>query len=433
MSTERERRKKRKTCNYHHFCRICSYPSTDAIKMEELDAILNDLQTIAKDVGFEVPTISATTTGSPASTVDTGFDSASDSYNYSTVKRAPPKTPQVPQLPAPKPVVEEHLSFGGDFGLDKILASLDELENKHEPQKTTQPQTSQVRHVSFKSEQPPPPTPPKPSVKPMPPSRPRPSPKPSFTQQHQPIIKPEPIVSSPAPAPTPPALVKMHHHGTLEREKPPPPATPPRTDVKYGTNPRLMTGHAPQPLANIFRNQLSAKKMERTSSYSSDHSDRSGSSSVGPPPPHSPSSSSGGGAYRLSFPPPGRMPPPPMTTTTTAPTMSYHQHQMDMQMAPPPPPPPMDQHLASEKVFAPPESTKSEPNYMELSHANPYKNKSSTILKSSPAISIHTDISRDSGFASTTQDAEFESHYRQLNEYTEVYIYVNHRYRNRIE
>ena len=194
-----------------------------------------------------------------------------------------------------------------------------------------------------------------------------------------------------------------------------------------------MTGHAPQPLANIFRNQLSAKKMERTSSYSSDHSDRSGSSSVGPPPPHSPSSSSGGGAYRLSFPPPGRMPPPPMTTTTTAPTMSYHQHQMDMQMAPPPPPPPMDQHLASEKVFAPPESTKSEPNYMELSHANPYKNKSSTILKSSPAISIHTDISRDSGFASTTQDAEFESHYRQLNEYTEVYIYVNHRYRNRIE
>ena len=193
-----------------------------------------------------------------------------------------------------------------------------------------------------------------------------------------------------------------------------------------------MTGHAPQPLANIFRNQLSAKKMERTSSYSSDHSDRSGSSSVGPPPPHSPSSSSGGGAYRLSFPPPGRMPPPPMTTTT-APTMSYHQHQMDMQMAPPPPPPPMDQHLASEKVFAPPESTKSEPNYMELSHANPYKNKSSTILKSSPAISIHTDISRDSGFASTTQDAEFESHYRQLNEYTEVYIYVNHRYRNRIE
>ena len=198
-----------------------------------------------------------------------------------------------------------------------------------------------------------------------------------------------------------------------------------------------MPGQPPQPLASIFRNQLSgSKKMERTSSYSSDHSDRSGSSSVGPPPPHSPSSSSGGGGggYRLSYPPPARQPPPPAAVQSQP---QYHEA-----MAPPPPPPPMEQHLSSsEKVFAqaPPESTKSEPNYMELSHANPYQNNS-TKLKSSPAISIHTDISRDSGFASNTQEhhhqchgaptssstADFESssHYRQLNEYTEVYIYI---------
>ena len=82
--------------------------------MEELDAILNDLQTIAKDVGFDVPTTAAAsatnTTGSP----DTGFDSASDSYNYSTVKRAPPKTPQVPQAPPPAPQPVES-ALGGDL------------------------------------------------------------------------------------------------------------------------------------------------------------------------------------------------------------------------------------------------------------------------------------------------------------------------------
>ena len=80
----------------------------------------------------------------------------------------------------------------------------------------------------------------------------------------------------------------------------------------------------------------------------------------------------------------------------------------------------------TEKVLVA-ESVKSEPNYMELFQANPYTATKPAKIKSSPAISIHTDISRDSGFASSTtiqDNLEFESHYRQLNEYTEVYIYV---------
>lgn len=180
--------------------------------MDELDAILNDLQTIAKDVGFDVPKSNVGASSSPASTADTGFDSASDSYNYSTVKRAPPKTPQVPQ---PEP------ELGSDnFGLDKILASLDQLDGGA---------SQKLPDISA----PPPPTPPK--VKPMPPSRPRPSPKPnSFSQNNGPIIKAEPVQSSPAPPPPPPT---QHKPSTLERVKPPPPATPPRTDTisRYGS------------------------------------------------------------------------------------------------------------------------------------------------------------------------------------------------------
>ena len=183
--------------------------------MDELDAILNDLQTIAKDVGFDVPKSNVGASSSPASTADTGFDSASDSYNYSTVKRAPPKTPQVPQPPEPE--------LGTDnFGLDKILASLDQLDGGGGAQQ-------KLSEISA----PPPPTPPK--VKPMPPTRPRPSPKPSSFSQNGPIIKAEPVQSSPAPPPPPPPA--QHKQSTLERVKPPPPATPPRTDTisRYGS------------------------------------------------------------------------------------------------------------------------------------------------------------------------------------------------------
>ena len=76
----------------------------------------------------------------------------------------PQKAP-TPPLPPPQPEVES--SLGADFGLDKILASLDQLEGKETTPKV------ESRHVSFKKEEntPPPPTPPKPTVKPMPPSR----------------------------------------------------------------------------------------------------------------------------------------------------------------------------------------------------------------------------------------------------------------------
>ena len=197
-----------------------------------------------------------------------------------------------------------------------------------------------------------------------------------------------------------------------------------------------MAGQPPQPLATIFRNQLGSKKMERTSSYSSDHSDRS--SSSGPPshqpgaglptpPPHSPS-----GSYRMSFPPPGRVPPPPNVQMGYYPPPSPKAEPLVNPPIPPmaPPPAPVSTSSSiSEKVLEisaeVAQSTRSEPNYMELSHANPYsKTQKTSLLKSSPAISIHTDISRDSGFASSQDHAEFESHYRQLNEYNEVLIIV---------
>ena len=114
----------------------------------------------------------------------------------------------------------------------------------------------------------------------------------------------------------------------------------------------------------------------------------------------------------------------------TMPTRSSSNQFYPPPVAPAPMEPPMEHNthaygVMTEKVLVA-ESVKSEPNYMELSHANPYTAKPAKI-KSSPAISIHTDISRDSGFASSTtiqDNLEFESHYRQLNEYTEVYIYV---------
>lgn len=206
------------------------------------------------------------------------------------------------------------------------------------------------------------------------------------------------------------------------------------TNFKY--SPRGMAGQPPQPLATIFRNQLGSKKMERTSSYSSDHSDRS--SSSGPPmhqpggglptpPPHSPS-----GSYRMSFPPPGRVPPPPNVPSGYYPPPSPKMDPLGNPPIPPmaPPPAPVSTSSSiSEKVLEisadVAQSTRSEPNYMELSHANPYsKTQKTSLLKSSPAISIHTDISRDSGFASSQDHAEFESHYRQLNEYNEVLIIV---------
>ena len=129
--------------------------------------------------------------------------------------------------------------------------------------------------------------------------------------------------------------------------------------------------------------------MERTSSYSSDQSDRS-SNSIPPGPPHSP-------GYRTSFPPPGRA-------------------------IPPPPPPPVNQPVVNSGYYPPKEEIPLEKvrppvgEYMELSAAFSQK-------KSSPAISIHTDISRDSGFAS--QDAEYienstSTHYRQLGLFNEV-------------
>ena len=98
--------------------------------METLDELLNDLQVLAKDLGTDVPGVggvTSTTSAAPppsshshappppptvssgknldtslssspgsAETGDTGFDSASEFYNYSTVKRvlSPKDTPK---------------------------------------------------------------------------------------------------------------------------------------------------------------------------------------------------------------------------------------------------------------------------------------------------------------------------------------------------
>ena len=55
-------------------------------------------------------------------------------YNYSTVKRAPPKTPKVPTLVAGNDLsTTSSPNAGNEFALDEIMASLDKLEQATDP------------------------------------------------------------------------------------------------------------------------------------------------------------------------------------------------------------------------------------------------------------------------------------------------------------
>ena len=104
--------------------------------MDTLDDLLNDLNALAADLGTDAKPVdvidgasnSSSSPGGSNTTGDTGFDSCSD-YNFSTVKRAPPKMPQVPIKPnipiaKPKPEVQ---TLENDFGLGEIMATLDQL------------------------------------------------------------------------------------------------------------------------------------------------------------------------------------------------------------------------------------------------------------------------------------------------------------------
>jgi len=103
--------------------------------MDTLDDLLNDLNALAADLGTETKPVdqvdggsnSSSSPGGSNTTGDTGFDSCSD-YNFSTVKRAPPKTPQVPVKPAlPKSKPKPPQTLENDFGLGEIMATLDQL------------------------------------------------------------------------------------------------------------------------------------------------------------------------------------------------------------------------------------------------------------------------------------------------------------------
>ena len=106
--------------------------------MEALDALLDELNVLAKDLGTDAstnqkpPSQGSSPSGS-TETADTGFDSSSENYNYSTVKRAPPKPPSgrngsvsvTPQRTANQNEPDLDLTNG----LDEIMASLDKLES----------------------------------------------------------------------------------------------------------------------------------------------------------------------------------------------------------------------------------------------------------------------------------------------------------------
>ena len=106
--------------------------------MEALDALLDELNVLAKDLGTDASTNqkSPPSQGSSPSgsteTADTGFDSSSENYNYSTVKRAPPKPPSGSRngsssVTARTNQGEPDLELTN--GLDEIMASLDKLES----------------------------------------------------------------------------------------------------------------------------------------------------------------------------------------------------------------------------------------------------------------------------------------------------------------
>lgn len=283
--------------------------------MEALDALLDDLKILSKDLGTDErlgpsrgengPSTHGSSSPGSNETGDTGFDSASE--NYSTVKRAPSKPQPVYQPVNNKPlqntVNTSPFPENDNFGLDEIMASLDKLEGSAEAISATK----RTRQVSFKSDQsderpsvlPKPPI----AVKPAPPMRPRPS------IASKPVVVPV-IKTHPAPTDScgpdvvmasrdmpPPSPIKPI--GTLGRSpKPPPPATPPRVS---NHPPRATPNQVNQNQLGHVQSQLGhsgpfpklqmshlTKHMERTSSYSSDQSDRSSSSSnqIASFPPH---------------------------------------------------------------------------------------------------------------------------------------------------
>ena len=106
--------------------------------MEALDALLDELNVLAKDLGTDASTNQKSSPPSQGSspsgsteTADTGFDSSSENYNYSTVKRAPPKPPSgrngSSSVTARTNQGEPDLDLTN--GLDEIMASLDKLES----------------------------------------------------------------------------------------------------------------------------------------------------------------------------------------------------------------------------------------------------------------------------------------------------------------
>ena len=107
--------------------------------MEALDALLDELNVLAKDLGTDAstnqkpPSQGSSPSGS-TETADTGFDSSSENYNYSTVKRAPPKPPSGRNgsvLVTPQRTANQNAQPDLDLtnGLDEIMASLDKLES----------------------------------------------------------------------------------------------------------------------------------------------------------------------------------------------------------------------------------------------------------------------------------------------------------------
>ena len=105
--------------------------------MEALDALLDELNVLAKDLGTDAstnqkspPSQESSSPSGSTETADTGFDSSSENYNYSTVKRAPPKPPSGRNgsvVTARTNQGEPDLDLTN--GLDEIMASLDKLES----------------------------------------------------------------------------------------------------------------------------------------------------------------------------------------------------------------------------------------------------------------------------------------------------------------
>ena len=104
--------------------------------MEALDALLDELNVLAKDLGTDASTNQKSSPPSQGSspsgsteTADTGFDSSSENYNYSTVKRAPPKPPSGRNGSVTARTNQGEPDLDLTNGLDEIMASLDKLES----------------------------------------------------------------------------------------------------------------------------------------------------------------------------------------------------------------------------------------------------------------------------------------------------------------